>query len=228
MLLRRRSDALSYLFVCTCALIFLLICSILYGTRTENATLPPLVQEVMPAGKCLCEFSTNFQCDTCLDCAASQQQQLLNNASWDEDAIILRGSVNLGIAAATPRGLLVPNIKGAERLDLGGLASELDALIALACAGRTPPSDLADGTITVTNVGVFGVDSGTPILNPGETAILAVGQIRKKPWVVDDEIVVREICQLAVSADHRVVDGEVISKFLADVGRGLEHPAIML
>jgi 2-oxoisovalerate dehydrogenase E2 component (dihydrolipoyl transacylase) len=150
------------------------------------------------------------------------------NACLEGDDIVVKKYVNLGIAAATPRGLIVPNIKNAHAMGLGELAQNIQDLTALARSGKTPPADQAGGTITITNVGVFGVDAGTPIINPGEAAILAFGQIRKKPWVVDDEIVPREITTLSVSADHRVVDGEIISKFLADVGRGLQDPTLLL
>ncbi|MGC2939666.1 MULTISPECIES: dihydrolipoamide acetyltransferase family protein [unclassified Brevibacterium] len=150
------------------------------------------------------------------------------NSCLDGDEIVVKKYVNLGIAAATPRGLIVPNIKNAQAKGLGELAQGIQDLTALARSGKTPPADQAGGTITITNVGVFGVDAGTPIINPGEAAILAFGQVRKKPWVVDDAIVPREITTLSVSADHRVVDGEIISKFLADVGRGLEDPTLML
>lgn len=150
------------------------------------------------------------------------------NSCLEGDEIVVKKYVNLGIAAATPRGLIVPNIKNAQAMGLGELAQGIQDLTALARSGKTPPADQAGGTITITNVGVFGVDAGTPIINPGEAAILAFGQVRKKPWVVDDEIVPREITTLSVSADHRVVDGEIISKFLADVGRGLEDPTLML
>jgi 2-oxoisovalerate dehydrogenase E2 component (dihydrolipoyl transacylase) len=150
------------------------------------------------------------------------------NACLEDDDIVVKKYVNLGIAAATPRGLIVPNIKNAHAMGLGELAQNIQDLTALARSGKTPPADQAGGTITITNVGVFGVDAGTPIINPGEAAILAFGQIRKKPWIVDDEIVPREITTLSVSADHRVVDGEIISKFLADVGRGLQDPTLLL
>ncbi|WP_181275133.1 dihydrolipoamide acetyltransferase family protein [Brevibacterium oceani] len=150
------------------------------------------------------------------------------NSCLDGDEIVVKKYVNLGIAAATPRGLIVPNIKNAQAMGLGELAQGIQDLTALARSGKTPPADQAGGTITITNVGVFGVDAGTPIINPGEAAILAFGQIRKMPWVVDDEIVPREITTLSVSADHRVVDGEIISKFLADVGRGLQDPTLLL
>jgi pyruvate dehydrogenase E2 component (dihydrolipoamide acetyltransferase) len=149
------------------------------------------------------------------------------NASWDEAAqeIVLKHSVNLGIAAATPRGLIVPNIKGADSMPLPDLGRAINDLTAVAREGKTQPADQAGGSFTITNVGVFGVDAGTPILNPGEVGILAFGAVRKQPWVVDDEIVVRQITTLAVSFDHRVVDGEQGSRFLADVAGILEDPA---
>ncbi|GHE37700.1 dihydrolipoamide acetyltransferase component of pyruvate dehydrogenase complex [Streptosporangium violaceochromogenes] len=152
------------------------------------------------------------------------------NSSWDEEAqeIVVRRRVNLGIAAATPRGLLVPNVKDAQALSLPRLAGALGALAETARAGRTQPADMAGGTITITNVGVFGVDAGTPILNPGESAILAFGRIRDLPWVVDGQIVPRKVCTLALSFDHRVVDGELGSLFLRDVGAMLEDPLRML
>lgn len=150
------------------------------------------------------------------------------NSCLEGEEIVVKKYLNLGIAAATPRGLIVPNIKGAHAMGLTDLAQGIQDLTALARSGKTPPADQSGGTITITNVGVFGVDAGTPIINPGEAAILAFGQIRKKPWVVGDEIVPRDITTLSVSADHRVVDGEIISKFLADVGRGLEDPTLLL
>jgi pyruvate dehydrogenase E2 component (dihydrolipoamide acetyltransferase) len=149
------------------------------------------------------------------------------NAAWDEAAqeIVLKGSVNLGIAAATPRGLIVPNIKGAESLTLPDLCAALNNLVAVAREGKTQPADQAGGSFTITNVGVFGVDAGTPIINPGEAAILAFGAVRKQPWVVNDEIVPRWITTLALSFDHRLIDGEKGSIFLADVAGILEDPA---
>ena len=152
------------------------------------------------------------------------------NASWDEAAqeIVLHGSVNLGIAAATPRGLLVPNVKDAGSLDLPGLAAALTTLTQTAREGKTPPGDMAGGTITITNVGVFGVDTGTPILNPGEAAILCVGAIRPTPWVVGGQIVVRDVTTLGLSFDHRLVDGQLGSEFLSDIGAMLSDPARLL
>lgn len=149
------------------------------------------------------------------------------NAAWDEQAqeIVYKGAVNLGIAAATPRGLIVPNIKGADALTLPDLCRALNDLVAVAREGKTQPADQAGGSFTITNVGVFGVDAGTPIINPGEAAILAFGAVRKQPWVVDDEIVPRWITTLALSFDHRLIDGEKGSTFLADVAGILEDPA---
>jgi pyruvate dehydrogenase E2 component (dihydrolipoamide acetyltransferase) len=149
------------------------------------------------------------------------------NATWDEQAgeIVYKSYVHLGIAAATPRGLVVPKIRNAEQLSLAELAAALDGLTNTAREGRTTPADMLDGTFTITNVGVFGVDTGTPIINPGESAILAFGAIRDMPWVVDGQIVPRKVCQLSLSFDHRVVDGEQGSRFLADVGALLADPA---
>lgn len=152
------------------------------------------------------------------------------NSSWDDDAgeIVVFERVHLGIAAATPRGLLVPNVKDAQRLDLLGLARALTALTEQARSGRTPPADLTDGTITITNVGALGVDTGTPILNPGEAAVLCLGAVRPMPWVHEGQLAVRQVVQLAVSFDHRVVDGHEASRFLADVGAVLHDPALAL
>ncbi|MFI9597242.1 dihydrolipoamide acetyltransferase family protein [Nonomuraea sp. NPDC052265] len=152
------------------------------------------------------------------------------NSSWDEAAqeIVVKHYVNLGIAAATPRGLVVPNIKDAHALPLPELARQLGALAETARAGRTQPAEMSGGTITITNVGVFGVDAGTPLLNPGESAILAFGQVRDMPWVVNGELAVRKVTTLALSFDHRIVDGELGSMFLRDVGAMLEDPLRML
>jgi pyruvate dehydrogenase E2 component (dihydrolipoamide acetyltransferase) len=152
------------------------------------------------------------------------------NASWDEPAgeIVYYDRVQLGIAAATPRGLIVPKIRDADTLSLRELAGALADLTATARTGRTPPADLVGGTFTITNVGVFGVDTGTPIINPGEAAILAVGAIKPMPWVVDGELAVRTVCQLALSFDHRLIDGEQGSRFLADVGALLTDPSLAL
>ncbi|GAA4691883.1 pyruvate dehydrogenase E2 component (dihydrolipoamide acetyltransferase) [Promicromonospora umidemergens] len=149
------------------------------------------------------------------------------NASWDDAAqeIVYKHYVNLGIAAATPRGLVVPNIKDAHTLDLLGLAKALAGLTATARAGRTSVTDMSDGTITITNLGVFGIDTGTPILNPGEAGILAFGAIRKQPWVHKGKVKPRWVTQLSFSFDHRLADGELGARFIKDVARVLEEPA---
>jgi pyruvate dehydrogenase E2 component (dihydrolipoamide acetyltransferase) len=150
------------------------------------------------------------------------------NASWDEASgeIVYFDYVHLGIAAATPRGLVVPKIRNADRMPLRELAAALDELTSAAREGRTAPGDMLGGTLTITNVGVFGIDTGTPILNPGESAILALGAIRDMPWVVDGAVIPRKICQLALSVDHRIVDGQQGSQFLTDVGALLTDPAL--
>ncbi|MCZ0980329.1 dihydrolipoamide acetyltransferase family protein [Streptomyces diastatochromogenes] len=148
------------------------------------------------------------------------------NAAWDEanQEIVLKHYVNLGIAAATPRGLIVPNIKDAHAQTLPELSKSLSELVATAREGRTTPAAMQGGTFTITNVGVFGVDTGTPILNPGESAILAVGAIKLQPWVHKGKVKPRQVTTLALSFDHRLVDGELGSKFLADVAAILENP----
>jgi len=152
------------------------------------------------------------------------------NAHWDDEAqeVVYKAQVNLGIAAATPRGLVVPNVKGAESRDLAELAGEIQALTATARDGKTQPADMAGGTFTITNVGVFGVDSGTPIINPGESAILCFGAVRKQPWVHKGKIKVRDVTTLALSFDHRFIDGATGSRFLADVATLLEDPGSAL
>ncbi|MYS18569.1 dihydrolipoamide acetyltransferase family protein [Streptomyces sp. SID4982] len=148
------------------------------------------------------------------------------NASWDEAAqeIVLKHYVNLGIAAATPRGLIVPNIKDAQDKTLPQLSAALGELVSTARQGKTSPAAMQGGTVTITNVGVFGVDTGTPILNPGESAILAVGAIKLQPWVHKGKVKPRQVTTLALSFDHRLVDGELGSKVLADVAAILEQP----
>ncbi len=156
------------------------------------------------------------------------------NSFWDDatQEIVYKSYVNLGIAAATPRGLVVPNVKDAEQLSLVDLAAALNQLTATARDGKTQPAEMSGGTFTITNVGVFGVDAGTPIINPGESAILCFGAVRKQPWVVStdsgDEIAIRQVTQLALSFDHRHVDGEKGSRFLSDVAAIMEDPAAAL
>lgn len=154
------------------------------------------------------------------------------NAAWVETEngaeIRVRHYVNLGIAAATPRGLLVPNIKDAQDLNMRGLAKALEKLTVTARDGKTTPADQQGGTFTITNIGVFGMDAGTPIINPGESGIIAMGTIRQKPWVVDGEVRPRYVTTVSGSFDHRVIDGDGISRFIADVASVLEEPALLL
>jgi pyruvate dehydrogenase E2 component (dihydrolipoamide acetyltransferase) len=152
------------------------------------------------------------------------------NSTWDQAAgeIVIKEYVNLGIAAATERGLIVPNIKDAGRLSLRELADAMTALVQTAKAGRTPPADMSGGTFTITNVGVFGVDTGTPILPPGEAAILAFGAVREMPWVHKGRIRARQVTTLGLSFDHRIIDGELGSRYLRDVGAFLSDPEATL
>ncbi|MGD0684503.1 MAG: 2-oxo acid dehydrogenase subunit E2, partial [Streptosporangiaceae bacterium] len=160
--------------------------------------------------------------------AAARQPMI--NSSWDEEnqQIVLKHYVNLGIAAATGRGLIVPNIKDAQALTMLALARALNDLADTARAGQASPADLRGGTITITNVGVFGIDTGTPILTPGEAAILAFGRVRDAPWVHEGQLAVRKVSTLALSFDHRLIDGDVGSAALGDVGAMLTDPLRML
>ncbi|MEW1657509.1 dihydrolipoamide acetyltransferase family protein [Streptomyces sp. NPDC093707] len=152
------------------------------------------------------------------------------NAAWDEanQEIVHKDYINLGIAAATPRGLIVPNIKDAGAKTLPQLATELGELVATAREGKTSPAAMSGGTVTITNVGVFGVDTGTPILNPGESAILAFGAVKLQPWVHKGKVKPRQVTTLALSFDHRLIDGELGSKLLADIAAVLERPKRLL
>ena len=150
------------------------------------------------------------------------------NSTWTDKEIIVHNYVNFGVAAATPRGLIVPNIKDAYRMSMFELAQAIEELAATAREGKTTPEQMKDGTITITNIGVFGVDTGTPILNPGQVAIVALGSIRPKPWVVNNEIVIRQVTTIGATFDHRVVDGDVASRFVQDVASVIEEPALLL
>jgi 2-oxoisovalerate dehydrogenase E2 component (dihydrolipoyl transacylase) len=160
-------------------------------------------------------------------CLAAKRTPDINSV-WAGEEIIYKDYVHLGIAAATPRGLVVPKIRDADGMSLRELAVALEQLTLTARDGKTTPADMLNGTFTITNVGVFGVDTGTPIINPGESAILALGAIKDMPWVVDGEIKVRKVCQLSLSFDHRVIDGQQGSQFLADVGAIMADPAMAI
>ena len=161
-------------------------------------------------------------------CVAVRSYPLMNS-SWDEDAgdIVVKGWVNLGIATDTPTGLLVPNIKDADTLGILDLSRELTRLTALARERKAAPADLTGGTITITNVGGFGVETGTPIINKPECAILATGLIAPRPWVVDGQLAVRQLMTTSVSFDHRIVDGAYAAQFLAHLRDLLEDPALL-
>ncbi|GAA3700758.1 dihydrolipoamide acetyltransferase family protein [Zhihengliuella alba] len=152
------------------------------------------------------------------------------NSRWDADAgeIVRYSHVNLGFAAATERGLVVPNVKHAEALDLHGLAAELGRLTGAAREGRATPSDLSGGTFSITNIGVFGIDAGTPIINPPEAGILAIGQVRRQPWEHRGGIELRHVATLSLSFDHRLADGSQASRFLADVGSIMTDPGMLI
>ncbi|MDO4253783.1 MAG: 2-oxo acid dehydrogenase subunit E2 [Kocuria sp.] len=150
------------------------------------------------------------------------------NATWTDSEIVIKRYMNLGIAAATPRGLMVPNIKDAQDMSLRELAVALEELTRSARAGKTQPGDMQNGTLSITNIGSLGIDIGTPIINPGEVAIVAFGTIKQKPWVVNGEIIPRWITTLGGSFDHRVVDGDLSARFMADVAKILEEPALLL
>lgn len=167
-------------------------------------------------------------------CLAMRHTPTLN-ASWIDAAddrpaeVLMHGSINLGIAVATDRGLIVPNVKSAEQRSMVELAREIDRLVAVSREGRIQPEDHVGGTFTITNIGTLGVDAGTPILNAGESGILAVGAIQRRPWVQDDDTIVpRWISTLAISFDHRIADGGEAARFLTDVGDILQDPATAL
>jgi len=150
------------------------------------------------------------------------------NSTWADKEIVVHHYVNLGIAAATPRGLIVPNVKDAQDLSLRELAQALEQLTITARDGKTSPAEMSNGTITITNLGSYGMDTGTPILNPGEVGIVALGAIKQKPWVVDGEVRAAFVTTVSAAFDHRVVDGDVASRFTADLAAVIEEPALLL
>lgn len=150
------------------------------------------------------------------------------NSTWTDTEIVVHHYVNLGIAAATPRGLIVPNLKDAQNLSMRELAQSLEQLTVTARDGKTTPADMANGTITITNLGSFGMDTGTPILNPGQVGIVALGAIKQKPWVIDGEVRPAYVTTVSAAFDHRVVDGDVASRFTADLAAVIEEPALLL
>jgi len=162
-------------------------------------------------------------------CVALRRNPELNS-SWDEknSQIVRKSYINVGFAADTPRGLVVPVIHDADAMSTYDLAVAINELTQTARAGKTLPANLAGGTFTITNIGVFGIDAGTPILSPGQAGILALGQIRKRPWVVEDRVEPRWVTTLAMSFDHRMVDGAEGSAFLSDMAEILRDPGSTL
>ena len=150
------------------------------------------------------------------------------NASWHETHYVVKNYVNLGIAAATPRGLMVPVIHDVQSYSSRGLAAAITGMIAEAREGRLTPADMQGGTVSITNIGPLGLDGGTPILPPGQAAIVALGAVRRKPWVVDEQIVPRDVMTIGGSFDHRLIDGEHAGRFISDVGAVLEQPGLLL
>lgn len=154
--------------------------------------------------------------------------QLNSRVDTDAQRIVQSAGVHLGIAAQTDRGLLVPVLRDAQRLTTAELAAELAATTAAARAGSLPPARLTGGTFTLNNYGVFGVDGSTPIINHPEAALLGVGRIVDKPWVVDGQLAVRKVTQLSLTFDHRVCDGGVAGGFLRHVADCVERPALLI
>jgi pyruvate dehydrogenase E2 component (dihydrolipoamide acetyltransferase) len=161
-------------------------------------------------------------------CAAVRQFPMMNSA-WDEQGgqIVVKDYVHLGIATDTETGLLVPNVKDADTLGILDLAREISRVTELARERRAGLADLTGGTITITNVGGFGVETGTPIINKPECAIVATGLIAERPWVVDGQLAVRQVMTTSVSFDHRIVDGAYAARFLATLRDLLEEPILL-
>jgi pyruvate dehydrogenase E2 component (dihydrolipoamide acetyltransferase) len=197
---------------------------------TVDATETVRLREALAARREFAETPLTSLALVCKAVTVAVRDAPLINASLDDDAgeIVLHDRINLGIAVATGRGLVVPNIKDAGALSLVQLAGAIASLTATARDGHTRPAELTGGTMSITNVGVFGVDGGTPILNPGESAILCLGTIKPAPWVRDGQLAVREVVQLSLSFDHRIIDGATASQFLADVGAMITDPRLLL
>lgn len=150
------------------------------------------------------------------------------NATWHDSHYTLCNYVNLGIAAATPRGLVVPIVHEAQTYNTKGLAAAITALTFDAREGKTTPAQMQGGTISITNIGSLGLDFGTPILPPGQASIVMLGAVRTKPWVVKGQIVAREIMTVGGSFDHRLIDGDLAGAFISDVAAALEQPGLLM
>ncbi len=150
------------------------------------------------------------------------------NALCDGENMRLSKDINIGIAVGLEDGLIVPVLKNADSMDLIQISSKVEKLIAKAREKKLSEDEFTGGTFTISNLGIFDVDSFTAIINPPEVAILAVGKIRDKPTVVDGEIKIRKIMNITLSADHRAVDGIIAAKFLGKVKEFLEKPYNLL
>ena len=162
-------------------------------------------------------------------CLTAMGREPSLNAMFDAQAqeIVHRGAVQLGVAVATDRGLVVPHVADAAALTLPELAVALGDVVGRARDGIATPSELLGATFTITNVGVFGIDGGTPMIAPGQSAILAFGAWRERPWADRGNLVVRTVSTLSLSFDHRFIDGATGSRFLRDVADVLEEPALL-
>ncbi len=158
--------------------------------------------------------------------AARRNPQI--NASWHTTHYTLKNYVNLGIAAATPRGLVVPIVHDAQTYNTRGLAAAITQLTIDARQGKTTVADMQGGTISITNVGPLGLDSGTPILPAGQAAIVVLGAVRRKPWVVEERIVPRDVMTIGGSFDHRLIDGDLAGHFVSDIAAVMEEPGLLL
>jgi pyruvate dehydrogenase E2 component (dihydrolipoamide acetyltransferase) len=161
-------------------------------------------------------------------CAAGLMRHREVNAQWTDDAILLFPAANVGIAVATPQGLVVPVVRGAERLRLTEIAAARADIVGRARDGKLARDDLEDGTFTISNLGMFRVESFTAVLNPPQAAIVAVGATEEKPVALRGEVVVRPMLTLTATFDHRAVDGAPAAEFLQTVKELLEEPGLML
>jgi 2-oxoisovalerate dehydrogenase E2 component (dihydrolipoyl transacylase) len=152
------------------------------------------------------------------------------NSSIDTAAgeIVTHGDINLGLAAQTPRGLMVPVVHGADEMSLRQLRDSVSETVGKASSGKFDPSELSGGTFTLNNYGVFGVDGSAPIINLPEVAMLGLGRIKDRPWVVDGELTVRKVMYLSFVFDHRACDGQEPSEFLTFVADCIENPISLL
>lgn len=161
-------------------------------------------------------------------CAAAVKEVPLANASFDGDAIVLHGNVNIGIAVSVDGGLLVPNVKAVQAKSLLEVAFETEHLVEQARSGKLGLEDMQGGTFTLTNLGMFGIQSFSPIVNPPEACILGVNTIVEKPAAVNGSVVIRPISVLSLVADHRILDGAEAARFLARIREMVENPWLLL